>query len=514
MLRPLAVAAALLLVGLAGSAAAADAGAAHPFVIVGVDGMEWSVVEKLQAEGKMPNLAALRARGVSTKLATDYGAASPVVWTTVATGVDKDDHGITGFSVTTPTGTVPVSSTLRKVPAIWNMASGQGKRALVLGWWGSWPAEPIKGVVVTDRAVRPIADRVSPAEFEPLFANELKLAMADRAQFPKDEDAGAEDRMVAWFFERYAPRNFDLSIGYFHGIDLVSHKYWKFWEPGPFPASDPKDLAQHQDKVPGKYRAVDGAIGRIVKAAPADANVLVISDHGFGPLEEEYVKISMDLDAVLQAVGMLKRYGAGVDLAGSKVYTSDAAFFMMEKTVRFGAGIAEGDRPSVREELAKQLARVTYEKGGPVFSLRDAKPYERTRGDFVVQVGNGGVSKTLLLDGKPIAGAVKEIVEHSGGHAWLPPGVLVAAGPDIDPKADLTGIRIHDITPTVLYGMKLPVAEDFDGKVRTALYTEAFRAANPMRTIPSYGAKDGGKASASEVDTEMLEQLRSLGYIQ
>jgi hypothetical protein len=35
-----------------------------------------------------------------------------------------------------------------------------------------------------------------------------------------------------------------------------------------------------------------------------------------------------------------------------------------------------------------------------------------------------------------------------------------------------------------------------------------------MTTIPSYGKSGDGKVTASETDAEMLEQLRSLGYIK
>jgi hypothetical protein len=113
-----------------------------------------------------------------------------------------------------------------------------------------------------------------------------------------------------------------------------------------------------------------------------------------------------------------------------------------------------------------------------------------------------------------IPGVIKEIVQHSGGHSWLPPGVFIAAGPDIDRKADLTGIRIHDITPTLLYGLGLPVAADFNGKARTGLYTAAFQAAHPMKSIPTYGKTGDGTVTTSATDAEMLEQLRSLGYIK
>ena len=110
----------------------------RPLVVVGIDGAEWDVVEQLWAEGKLPHLKAIAERGVTEVLRTRYGS-SPVIWTTIATGRESRVHGITGFTVPTAEGEVPVGSTLRRVPALWNMASTAGLRVAVVSWWASWP---------------------------------------------------------------------------------------------------------------------------------------------------------------------------------------------------------------------------------------------------------------------------------------------------------------------------------------------------------------------------------------
>jgi len=42
----------------------------------------------------------------------------------------------------------------------------------------------------------------------------------------------------------------------------------------------------------------------------------------------------------------------------------------------------------------------------------------------------------------------------------------------------------------------------------------AFRAAHPVRTVASYGRRSPGRPAESAFDRDMLEQLRSLGYVQ
>lgn len=494
---------------------------ANPVILIGVDGMEWSVIDDLAAKGQMPNITKLRARAATAKLATDYGAASPVVWTTVATGMNKEVHGITNFEVGTDTGNAPVSSTLRKVAAIWNMASVSKKRVLSLGWWGSWPAESVNGRVVTDRSVKAIEKRVHPADWEPTFVAELKAA--SRTEYPHDEEAGAEDRMVQHFLVAGLADKYDLTTAYLHGTDLVSHKYWKYYRPEGFGTIDPEKQAKYGDMVAEKYRAVDTLVGQVVAGMPANTNLFIVSDHGFGPLPEEFVKVPLEMDDLLVRLGLLAKTDGKVDFSKSKVYSYGSAPFQMQKNIRFsmagrdaGGTVTEATAAATRAEVTKILAEVTYEGGKPVFKVRDANPPEVKKGaDFIVEVGTDAPSQTLQFRGEAITGVVKTIVEHSGGHGWLPPGIFIASGPDIDPTADLTGIRIHDITPTLLYGMGLPIAKDFAGKSWQSLYTAAYQSAHPTKLIDSWGKAGPGTATKSKAtDDAMLEQLRSLGYIE
>jgi arylsulfatase A-like enzyme len=103
----------------------------------------------------------------------------------------------------------------------------------------------------------------------------------------------------------------------------------------------------------------------------------------------------------------------------------------------------------------------------------------------------------------------------SGTHTPTTHGIFLAMGPDIDSRADLTGIHVHDMAPTILYALGLPVGEDFAGRARTELFREEFRRAHPLRTIKTWGTREGATgAKASKADEDLLNQLRSLGYIR
>ena len=95
-------------------------------------------------------------------------------------------------------------------------------------------------------------------------------------------------------------------------------------------------------------------------------------------------------------------------------------------------------------------------------------------------------------------------------------GLFVAAGPPIrrGVRAD-RAIRLSDVCPTLLYLLGLPVAADMHGRPFTPLLTEEYQRANPVEQIASYGARSGAAdaPSRSQFDEEIIERLRTLGYL-
>lgn len=66
-------------------------------IVVGFDGQDARMTEKLMAEGRMPNFSRLAERGCYSKLKTTYPSITPVAWSTFATGVNPGKHNIFDF---------------------------------------------------------------------------------------------------------------------------------------------------------------------------------------------------------------------------------------------------------------------------------------------------------------------------------------------------------------------------------------------------------------------------------
>lgn len=501
----------------------AQATRANPIVIIGLDGGEWSVVRKMWDQGKLPNFKNLAEGGVSANLTSHYGE-SPVIWTTIATGMKETRHGISGFTIFTDEGDVPFSSTLRKVPALWNMLTMANRKVAVLSWWATWPAEEVNGFVVSEKGQSKVPNRVSPASWDATFGRELDKANAESALFKKSEDFAPEDRMSLHFAKKLATEKLDLLMVYFRGTDSVSHKYWKWWEPEAFGDVSPESLAKFKDKIPNKYTETDQAIGQIMAAYPANTNFFIMSDHGFHAATEEPVKITIDLNLLMKEVGLLTyaANGTKVDCAKSVAYTHKTPTNSKKKKLRVclsgrDAGATATDKAAALKQAQDVLGQVTYEDGAKVFSFRaPTTKGDEVEADLVLDVNASAdhVSKTLMYQGRVIDGVVGHMSVVTGSHPESPPGIFIAYGPDINPKANAQGIDIHDITPTVLYGLNLPVAQDFDGRPWISLFNSAFQAKYPMQSIKTYGVISGTKVTTSSTDQATMEQLRELGYIE
>jgi hypothetical protein len=92
-------------------------------------------------------------------------------------------------------------------------------------------------------------------------------------------------------------------------------------------------------------------------------------------------------------------------------------------------------------------------------------------------------------------------------------GTLVLVGGPVI-AGDLGLVSSRDLAPTVLYLVGLPRSEELEGAVLEAALAPEFRASHPLRSVRSYGRRASGPTSESAFDQDVLEELKSLGYIQ
>lgn len=280
----------------------------RPVMFIGLDGVDWTRLEPSMKDGTLPNLAALAREGRTGILHTLHPPLSPLVWTTMMTGVDPLRHGVLDFTRRNPeTGAEePITREERRVPALWNLAALEGRSVAVFGLWATWPAEPVPGLMVADRFFsftsrdrRPPPGIVHPAEREPWARATLErieretgyealkayLPGLDREEYGRAAarpdpyahpvsalrrilvETRAYDALARSWLETEDP---DLAVLYFQGTDTIGHVFASLAD-------------ERYARVPDLYFAeVDRLLGEYRKISEARGAVLMLaSDHGF-----------------------------------------------------------------------------------------------------------------------------------------------------------------------------------------------------------------------------------------
>lgn len=121
-------------------------------VVLGFDGAGWDTIEPLIRAGKLPYLERLRSESAWGPLETFKPTKSPVIWTSIATGMTMEKHGILDFVYLKENDLpVPFDNSERREPSVWQILDHFGKRSVVVNWFVTYPPDKIDGIMVSNR---------------------------------------------------------------------------------------------------------------------------------------------------------------------------------------------------------------------------------------------------------------------------------------------------------------------------------------------------------------------------
>jgi hypothetical protein len=349
-------------------------------VLLAVDGLDWQVLDPLITGGEAPTFARLQREGAWGILRSREPLFSPVAWTTIATGKVPEKHGIRSFTVETPGGRVPVTSNLRRVRTLWDILGERGCPVGVVGWWVTWPAEPVRGFLCSDRTwpmrmgpegwpvasgpgegIPDLQARTYPeslwAEVRGLLVSpedlpgpdsvlvDVRGALATRGgEGPSVADILAKD-LSFWRIARrldatYRPRFLTV---YLELPDVMAHYFWAYERyyrhlldgiPTAFP-QPPKGLAPDLAASIGRnferaYLLVDRFLSQVLASAEGRTYVIVVSDHGYGSYPRRpRLRVGDDLERRVahwhRPEGVILLWGPGVKVGEIEAGILDVA---------------------------------------------------------------------------------------------------------------------------------------------------------------------------------------------
>lgn len=295
-------------------------------LMIGIEGLDLSIVERMRAEGRLPELDELISEGALGAFASlGRGVDPKISWTSIVTGVTPERQGV-GGTTTSPRGRTvdaPLVPSSRTVGTLWTALSESRPPVAVFGWMGTWPVERIDGVMVapyTDYVLErehggTIADVVHPLALwtvvDPLIEPRDSYSRKDLARFVDLDtrlglealigkgyedlrEAVAGDRSMTALARRQSsePGAWTMFV-FLGGVETVSERFWHMANPGELRWGDltaeATDLVAGQCEALGAtieryYEFADELVGDLVELVARDGTVVVVSDHGYDGL--------------------------------------------------------------------------------------------------------------------------------------------------------------------------------------------------------------------------------------
>jgi predicted AlkP superfamily phosphohydrolase/phosphomutase len=150
-------------------------------VVIGLDGLEPTIIDRMLEAGELPSLARLRLSGGYSRVATTWPAQTPVAWSTFATGVNPGGHGIYDFLRRDPKTYSPDLGlnryeqksaflppkvvNMRRGAPLWDVLSSAGVPSAVVRCPCTYPPDPLKGRLLSGMGVPDIRGGLGTATF-------------------------------------------------------------------------------------------------------------------------------------------------------------------------------------------------------------------------------------------------------------------------------------------------------------------------------------------------------------
>jgi predicted AlkP superfamily phosphohydrolase/phosphomutase len=549
--------------------------AARRLLVIGWDGATLDLAGPWMKAGRLPTLARLQAGGAAGPLKSVLPVLSPAAWTSFATGVNPGRHGIYDFAQRAPDTYQLRLVTARDIqsPTLWRILSDAGKRVFVVNVPMTYPAEAVNGTMITGLGTPERQVFTYPPELsQTLRAGGYRV---NKTVFyrPGAEGAFLKDtydftqRVFEAALDRLSHDAWDFGMVVFRDTDEMSHFFWKYMDAS-HPAHNPATDGPYQDALLEYYQYLDRLTGQLIEAAGPETDIIIMSDHGMGPLYKdvylnEWLRQRGDLaaraDLGQASGGWLAR--AGVTTANISSSLQRLGLARFERWLRTSLGTKKNLLPANNRAVfpdAIDWARTraySYGYHGQVFlNVKGREPngvvepgadYDKLRGQLhdellgmtdpedhqpVVtriltqeQAFHGPFARygaDLVIVMRDLAYITRHGFEFAGKHGSVfgrpasyetgghrENGMVFLYGKSFRSGLALEQASILDLAPTILRIMRVPAPSQLDGKLMTAALCEAEQAAIApnIMTAPTPASNPLG-AESHAANPEVLSQ--------
>jgi len=559
----------------------------YSVLVVGLDGATFDLMLPWIDQGRLPHLGRVLRSGARSRLESTIPPITPCAWSSFMTGKNPGKHGL--FDFIEPDGERGfrfTNASFRDGETLWGCLSRRGRRVGVVNVPMTYPPEPVNGFLISGLDT---PHEHSPFMYPVEIRQELKEAgiryRIDQQHLGNMRTSARRRQQLAAIFEAETARTAafrrlsdgrecDFRMIVYGATDQVQHHFWHFMDE----THDKYDAAgaeEFRHAIRDTYMHCDAQLGLLLDECDDDTIVIVMSDHGFGPMTNVRLRMNQTLrDAGLLAFdeaaapGRLKQAVAGwldrllrstlssdmkrtiaglfprlrvwfenldeakIDWQRTSAYVNEAYRSSPAIWLNRLQGMSDTELRSLRDQIELvMLSLVDPVTGGLVIS-NCYKPHEIYHGPHTAKAPEllpSWWEDGFLLEQSSTAQPGPPAVERStapleGGVEFAAShrldGVLMISGGPVQKEFAFEGARIIDVAPTVLYLMGEPIPDDMDGRVLVEALEEEFVEAHPVQYEPvddggSEDEADSARTSFTQGESELIaKRLQALGYIK
>jgi predicted AlkP superfamily phosphohydrolase/phosphomutase len=557
----------------------------HRVLVIGLDSATLDLIEPWANAGKLPTFARLMKNSAYGRLQSVMPVLSSAAWSSFMTGKNPGKHGLYDFVRREP-GSYRLRVMRRdhiQSASLWNLLGGQGRKVGVLNVPMTYPPEEVNGFLVSGLGTPDYKTFTYPPELGLSLLERGYQVNKKRSYDPEHEDEYlAEMHHVAegiqeaalWLLEKEA---WDFFMVVFFDTDQVSHYFWRHMDKS-HPQHEAARDARNTDAILKYYQRMDAYVDQLIRAAGQEVTVIILSDHGAGPLyrdvflnewlrQQGYLSIKREIVGHRGFHRVFARFGLTRENA-SKTLRS-LRLGRVERWIK--------DRIGDRIELLPKSARAEFPQAidwqntraysfgyqGQIYiNLRGREPlgsvdpgeaYERLCEEITQKLmelvdpqdGRRVVDQVLrreqifhgpYLDFAPdltlvmrnFAYITRQGYEFSDAPGRLfampamhlsgghrPQGILFISGPGAAEPGVRQGASLIDLAPTILHLLGCTLPDDLDGKVLEGwIRSPGDVQVRSMEGEDSEIPAPSAEQWSEEDEQEIVQRLKGLGYLE
>jgi predicted AlkP superfamily phosphohydrolase/phosphomutase len=527
--------------------------------MIGLDSATLDLILPWAEQGLLPNLNRLLSEGASARLMSSLPPITPPAWTSFMTGKNPGKHGIFHF-VEPQAGSYMMrysNAGSRKARTFWRILSDAGVSVGAMNIPFTYPPEEVNGFQISGMDTPSTA---SPFIYPPSLREEIERVVGkivmdirylgymstddrrDQVLAEMEQTDNQWTRAGLYLLDHHPA---DVMMFAYTSADTVQHYFWHYMDRNHF-LHDPGRAERYGNAILGVYQRLDRAIGVYRARLPEETTIMVVSDHGAGPVPDRVLY----LNRYLAQLGLLKYRGsspanfsqrilrklytslrnlltsrqkselarllpalrrrletaytsfANVDWSQTKAYCSEVLasppnVWINLKGTRPSGIVEESEYESLITQIVEKLEQLRDPRTGTSLirgiyrrNVIYQGPYAHLAPDLTLDWwGDGPFSSSPSYpeDGDQPAVEIRpheplNSSEWSGTHKI--DGTLIVKGPPFRPGGPPQSAHITDIAPMVIHLMGLPVPEDMDGKVPIGLFQPEYLKKHPIRYQP------------------------------